>query len=362
MTSRGGVVPVRGANAFAVGLLMVLGAAFAGCVSGGAKNVRANLNGPNSVPEFDDDTGAIRGQVVDVEQIPLGGAEVGILAVAILSKTDEQGFFALNHVPPGEHIVAVAMLGFEPMAKAVTVIAGQSTDVVTFELTPLPSEDPYEVTVQLRAQLSGVMWKLTPQCIYTDVNPLVKTCGGVRAGAAAVGGQELVKGCAACETHTNDGKHPKFTSDWQTIVVEVAWTAQSGVTGKGFQLDLNAPNITRGTSGSINQADKYTWSKATNKAPLTIRVDKDALLARGIKETDYNNYNGTEPRCKGTASAPPNNNCDWFFRLFPAAYDAGSGEQGPTPDYGVMLESTAEIYFSYFVKKKAPADFTALPQ
>ena len=55
------------------------------------------------------------------------------------------------------------------------------------------------------------------------------------------------------------------------------------------------------------------------------------------------------------------NNCDWFFRIFPAAYDLAIGEEGFGPDYGVMLESQVEMYFTYHIKAKAPPDFSALP-
>jgi len=335
--------------------------AFAGCVGGG--DGQAKSGGPDVEAAFDEDTGGIRGQVVSDEEIPIAGAEVGIAALNLVSSTDANGLFALSHVPPGPQVVEVSALGYNPSGRTIDVQAGAAVDLA-FELTPLPSDAPYHRTFIYRAQLSGVMWKLTPTCIYTDVNPLVKTCGGVRAGEAGFGGTTITAGCDVCETHTLNEEHKDFTADWQTIQGELMWQPQSGATGKGFLLDINAPNITRGTSGSINQADPYTWHKSANKGPIAIRVDKDMLAARGVKEKDWNNPASNES-CMANLDNDPEleerNNCDWFFRIFPAAFDAGIGEEGFGPDYGIMLENVATMYFSYWVREKAPDQWTALP-
>jgi hypothetical protein len=277
----------------------------------------------------------------------------------LTTRTNDVGLFAFSRLDPGSYTVFVAALGHEPASRTVTVGAGAATDLIVFTLVPLPSDEPYKRTLQFRAQLSGIMWKLTPTCIYTDVNPLVKTCGGVRFNGLSAGGQQIFAGCPACETHTNT--MAEFTPQWESIVLELTWQGQTGATGKGFQVDLNAPNITRGTGGSINQADPYTWSKAANRAPIQIRVDKDMLAERGIRESDWNNYENPAGCTAPTPSKTSNPNCDWFFRVFPAAYDAGIGESGFGPDYGVMYENVAEVYFSYFIRAKAPEGFTALP-
>ena len=129
---------------------------------------------------------------------------------------------------------------------------------------------------------------------------------------------------------------------------------QSGATGRGFNFDINAPNITRGSGGSINQADPKTWVVATEQSPIQIRIDKPtALLEREIPETDWNNPPGGP--C-GT------NNCDWFYRIFAAACDLGICPDGFGPDYGIMYNGHAEVYFTYFVKAPAPADWTAVPE
>jgi hypothetical protein len=218
--------------------------------------------------------------------------------------------------------------------------------------------------------LSGILYKATPSCIYTDIDPLVKTCGGVRFNQITIPPPvnytvPLFKGCPSCETHSQE-KMPEFTAQWETIVAEIMWKPQTGASGRGFSFDLNAPNITRGTGGSINQADAKTWQKQSSKSPIVFRVDKNVTLPeRKIVEADWNNYPNAEA-CK--APAPRGNdgkktaaNCDWFFRVFPAACDLNICPDGFGPDYGIMYEGTAEVYFSYFVRERGPDGYTGLP-
>jgi carboxypeptidase family protein len=347
-------------SSWAAPAIAILAAAmFSGCVGGG----KSDLDRPNATAVFDDETGAIRGQVLNEEAIGVAGADVGILALSVATKTDESGMFFLNMLPPGTHEVHVSALGFEPQMRPVEVRKGAATDLIAFQLIPMPSDAPYHRTIIKKATLSGLMWKLTPECIYTDVNPLVKTCGGVRLNSFPPGSGTVTAGCAACEMHTLDRRNfTDFNNHWESIVGEVSWTPQSGASGKGFLFDVNAPNITRGSGGSINQADKHTWFKAANKGYIQIRVDKDALTSRPLPEKDWNNYNATEDRCVGKGEYDGRRNCDWFFRLFPAAYDLGNGPDQFGPDYGIMFENTATMYISYFVREKAAPDFTALPR
>jgi hypothetical protein len=217
------------------------------------------------------------------------------------------------------------------------------------------------VTEIMKGTMSAVMWRLTPECMYfsnsvpsnTPNRNLLKTCGGVRTECGPSGNY--------CEKHYVDEFQRE--TKWKTIVSELDWQAQSGITGKGFQLDLNAPNITRSTGGSIDQADPYTWTQLQGKAPIVIRIDNpETLVARGIKESDYYSYPG------GTGCTAPTptagNNCQWFFRIFGGYCDLSStfGDCRTTPvDYGVPQDNIFTHYFSYFYLDPANPEFTALP-
>lgn len=62
-------------------VLTLIMMAFAECTGDNASSTRASLTGPAAPVEFDDTTGGIEGSVMDAEQLPIVGAQVGILAL-----------------------------------------------------------------------------------------------------------------------------------------------------------------------------------------------------------------------------------------------------------------------------------------
>lgn len=331
------------------GGLLALGLVLSGCVTNDASTTEGTGSPgaePVVTPRFDANTGSIVGQVLTFELLPVPSASVGIVGLDVESQSDESGRFALNNLPPGEHVVQASAPGFVGGTRAVQVTAGAVTADIVLVLQSLPSTAPYHRTDIRRVALTGLMWKVTPECVYTTINPLVKTCGGIRF---------LCGDPDQCEIHY--GNITDFTDEWETVIGEVTWRPQSGLTGRGFHFDINAPNITRGPGGSINQADPYTFDKASNAPPIVTRVDKAQLAGTPIKADDWNNY----PDNDCTAPDPDDTgNCDWFWRLFPAACHLGNCPTGYGPDYGLSYENPVEVYFSYFIRAPAPADFTAL--
>ena len=337
-------------------------ALFAGCIQ--AESTPPAGADDKDVPvaagpaEFDETTGAISGSVTTSDLSPVAGAQVGILPSDIIIEpfvvlTDVAGQFTFSHVPPGTHTLQTSALGFDAVSKRTTVEAGAVASV-QFILTELPSEEPYMNTIMEPVQFTSIMYKATPMCIYeplTTVNPSVKTCGGVR-----LGGTPLTTNCTACESHTAiNEKYASFNEHWETIIGEVTWQPQSGVTGRGFLFDINAPNVTRGTSGSISQGSPYTWYKGTDEAPIQIAINKAELAERGIPESDWNNYPD------GEGCTAPGESCDWMWRMFGARCDLGFCDEGLGPDWGILIEGKAEVYFSYFIRQPAPEGFSALP-
>jgi hypothetical protein len=340
-------------------VLVLLVIAFAGCVgqSEGAqpKDAEPSVNaGPAS---FDETTGAIEGTVTTEDLAPVPGATIGLLDGSNQTTTDTTGRFVFNRMEPGTYQVGANALGYESQARSVDVQAG-AVAPVQFILKELPSEAPYMNTIYEPVQFTALMYKATPMCIYeplTTVNPTLKTCGGVRLGESPV-----TTNCAACESHTaTNEKYAGFTEKWESIIGEVMWQPQSGATGRGFLFDISAPNVTRGTSGSINQQSPYTWYVGTDDSPIRIMINKTDLEDRGIPESDWNNYpEGEGCTAPSTSGAP---NCDWMWRMFAARCDLGFCDEGAGPDYGIMLEGKAEVYFTYFIGEPAPSEFTALP-
>lgn len=317
--------------------------AFSGCIASeeDAPPKGSDVPAEAEAPSYTDDTGAVEGFVIDDAELPIVGASVGIPELPdVLTKSDLQGRFTLSNVLPGDYIVHATALGYEPGQAKVTVVAGDVVSDIEIILVAAASDEPYSTTDIRKVSISGLMWKLSPSCIYTDINPLAKTCGGVRL--------ECAPSTDDCEVHY--GSEKDFTDEWVTLIGEVTWQAQSGATGKGFSYDINAPNITRGSGGSINGADPHQFQLASGAPPIRIQVDEAALTAKGVPPSDWDNMKDCET-----------GNCDWFWRIFPAACDLGICPSGTGPDYGVMYQNPVEIYFTYFIKAPAPAGYTALP-
>ena len=78
-------------------------------------------------------TGTIRGRVTDASsQLPLRAATVRVGSRSAETRAD--GGYLLTDVPAGTDSVRVSMIGYAPLAQAVTVVAGQTVDV-DFALT-----------------------------------------------------------------------------------------------------------------------------------------------------------------------------------------------------------------------------------
>ncbi|MBI2077796.1 MAG: carboxypeptidase regulatory-like domain-containing protein [Euryarchaeota archaeon] len=319
----------------------------AGCVEDAQSTAAGASAGPqvSSGPaEFDDSTGAVEGTVTDAEVVPIAGVQVAILRGGEMPEdlvvlTDEGGHFSISRVPPGDHQIVAQRLGYASTGKRITVEQG-AVLTVPLMLEKLAEVGRFEVRDVRRAEVSGVMVKLTPQCMYDlggQGQPLAKTCQGVRTGCAPSGDY--------CERHYTSllEKHQENGNNWTTIVGEVTWAAQTGATGKGFMFDINAPNIPRGQGGSINQGGPYTFFRMQPKPPIIWKIDEALLTQRKIPEADW---------C-----------CDWFYRLFPGYCDLGSliNNCETTPDYGVAQNNVATVYMTFFFVEPAPPTYTALP-
>src|SRR5579863_7727075 len=73
--------------------------------------------------------GSISGTLTDFAGAVLRGAEVSIPTEGMIVSTDEQGRFFFNGLQPGEYSISVSYIGFQKLAKTVTVNAGASTTV-----------------------------------------------------------------------------------------------------------------------------------------------------------------------------------------------------------------------------------------
>ncbi len=79
--------------------------------------------------------GALRGMVADSTGAPIVGADVGIVSLHKLTRTDDHGRFSFEKIPVGAVEVTVRRLGYEPQKLQATV---SNTLAFSFNVTLVP--------------------------------------------------------------------------------------------------------------------------------------------------------------------------------------------------------------------------------
>ena len=91
--------------------------------------------------------GVLRGVVFDSAGGPIRDADIGIVALRRLTKTDEDGHFVLVKLPAGELVVSVRRIGYEPITVSRT-IAENGSDTVAIQLEKVAMLETLEVTAR----------------------------------------------------------------------------------------------------------------------------------------------------------------------------------------------------------------------
>lgn len=108
--------------------------------------------------ENDGNKGAITGRIIDSENLPLPGAAVFIKSLNKGTVTDNNGVYRLLGLAPGEYVVTVSYVGFNPVEKMVA-IKDNETQTLNVQLTD--NEILGEVVV--KGSAGGVLKALNQQ-------------------------------------------------------------------------------------------------------------------------------------------------------------------------------------------------------
>jgi hypothetical protein len=122
----------------------ILGIVLAGCV--GSQGQADAARGPQAPKAATDDPSAnVRGLVVDDSQKPIADADVALLDIDKVTKTDATGAFAFASVAAGPHKLATQKLGYESVARNIEVGA----DGVQLQIVMVPVAVAQDVYAQL---------------------------------------------------------------------------------------------------------------------------------------------------------------------------------------------------------------------
>lgn len=90
---------------------------------------------------------SLRGVVFDSAGGPIRDVDIGVVALKRLTKTDEAGRFALAKLPPGELVVSVRRIGYEPITIH-RIIVEDVSDSVAIQLERVAMLETLEVTAR----------------------------------------------------------------------------------------------------------------------------------------------------------------------------------------------------------------------
>ncbi len=123
---------------------LLLALALSGC----AEDPSNDSDGDEGLDGIDvkasDDTGVIRGIVVDASIVPIANVVVSIQGRELSTTTNENGAFGFQDLEPGTYFLDAQKPGYEPVQSSTEVEAGVDLPpIVKFQMSTLPGSAPY---------------------------------------------------------------------------------------------------------------------------------------------------------------------------------------------------------------------------
>src|SRR5689334_1218948 len=74
-------------------------------------------------------TGSIKGTITGSDNTPAASATVRLKGTKKAALTNNEGFFTIEHIQPGNYTLSISSVGHQLQEKEVVVVAGSSTEV-----------------------------------------------------------------------------------------------------------------------------------------------------------------------------------------------------------------------------------------
>jgi hypothetical protein len=201
-------------------------ALLAGCASKASDQPLDGAGAGAGAPELkvDQQTGGIRGVVVDAAITPVTGAKVVMANGALSTVSDKAGLFTFSGLKPGDYFFTVSKPGFTTVQSSATVKAGEAAPpVVKVEIDRIPGQQPYLEVYKLNGfyecafsfGVPGVTPFITDQCDFG-----VRTVyDGANGTAPYPGPRNVMQG--------QNTQYFDVAADTQTIIQEAFWTDET---------------------------------------------------------------------------------------------------------------------------------------
>lgn len=245
------------------------------------------------------DVGTLEGTITDDSLAPLARAQVGLDGLDVRTITNDAGRFVFEKIPPKEYVLLVNALGYESIAKRISISAGE-TSGITLMLRPLFGAESF---------VSTVLYKGLINCgVGLVVIASTSSCGA-----------------ADYEVATDT----EVTYDVTTMIDELVWQATTAFSAQRLQ-------ITMGVNEDCTSFCEYEYDYGIVEGTSPVRLRADAPLdpiSDGVEDT-----------------------------LYTVRHRVWTPFQSPDPPFIiVVLEQPFTIYSSMFYGAPAPEIFSAIP-
>ncbi len=228
---------------------------------------------PNDVKVIvDDDTGAIRGVVVDATITPVEGAQITAQGAGELltATSDIDGIFVFNQLQPDTYVVTVTKELYSESTTSVVVEAGvDDPPIVNVQIEKLYDVDPYISTEKFKGFFQcGYNFAVSSTC----VNDYSRICNPSLVPVCCAGGcfPELARAVDNREYETVLGEN------WGTVNIEVVWKAS--LAGTSDEMGMTV-------SYKAREGASHWWFSGSGSSPMVKRLDCAALCGDDFPST-----------------------------------------------------------------------------
>lgn len=301
-------------------LLAVAALFLAGCSGKASEGKVLPSVAPNA--QYDATHGAIKGQVIDVEQLPVGGVDLLVRPSNQLATSAADGGFTFSMLDPGKYTVYASRVGFKSPQVQVDVVAGEVTplDVV---LEPIPVAHP-------RTEIVG------PYDGYMQCRMSTSLSSGACGFLPLVGDPAGTAGIL----WPNDKNRLVFKlsgDDFSYIVFEAKWTPSTAATN---------PKMTMIFSYDKRVGTHWFANATPGQSPLQF-VHKHGKQGPGGQHTD------------GHPDLPDANLTLWTWLTLPfGTTNVGGNDVHPV---NVAYELRFQLAVTMFYQQAVPKGYSAFP-
>ncbi len=239
-------------------VVVLVAVALAGCAEDAGEIAGAEDGlGQDLQVEVTDDTGGIRGVVVNDAIVPVAGATVALLNTELTTTTDENGGFAFSRVTPGTYFGTVTKGGHEEVQFGVEVVAGvEEPEIVKVQLNRLFQADPYMHTIYAagfftcsQAGMPGYVYSSSPchSFFVIDLDDY-----GV-------------------ELEQERDFHANVEAGWQTLIFEMSWETTAQGTSERMGMSVSTYKPERNTN--------HWFASVASENPMRFQLDVGEMHA-----------------------------------------------------------------------------------